>query len=77
MLKQKLIGLLEIGIDDTELENGSEIKNLRWEAGYPTKDFGKIKATVDGKEVSFDCWLRELRGKAKKEAENKLYKEVE
>lgn len=54
MLKQVLLGLLQLDITDTELEDGTEVRNLRVEPGrYPCACRGYVVAEVNGRQVRY------------------------
>ena len=72
MLKQTIIKLWESGITETKLQDGTIIRDIQWETGFPTIDFGTLSARVDGVNMNFPCWLDELKGIGKEKAEEKL-----
>ena len=76
MLKQTIIKLWESGITETKLQDGTIIRDIQWETGFPTIDFGTLSARVDGVNMNFPCWLDELKGIGKEKAEEKYYQEV-
>lgn len=53
-MKEILLGLLELDLVETELEDGTKIENLRLQPGnFPMACRGWIEAKINGQKVKF------------------------
>jgi len=75
--KEILKDLFAKGVEETKLEDGTEIEQVKWECGFPTPERGQLSGYIDGRKYNYSCWVNELDGEGKRIAEEQVNRQEE